>query len=422
MANYAVQADYDMNKSKDPTLQLYNPNTTTLQKGDNFLGSSAAIGAPTDQALQNAGVNRIYGSDRYQTASAFDNYLKAQQAPKVTDNSALIQQMYDQQLASAQAALRQSIQRNMGQYQNTIQNAPQQYQPLRDQASATGYKNLNSLREMLANNGQQGGVNRTDETAVNTETQNNINALNLQQQNVINTAQKAITDLQASGNLQEAQLVAQNASEKLRALIDESNRVQSTGYQYSQDAIKNAMNEAQLTGTYNGQQTLAAQNAQNSQALNLAQLMGIYNGQPTLAAKDAQQQQALNLAQLLGVYDGQPTLSARQLQQSADQFNSDQAYKYAALAASQMKSSSPSVSQQQYNDKQTSTQNTSRAMDYLNKWASGQALDDNGQNLGRATRNDILSWVSQHAGELNSQGVDVNKLQSWADQTFQWNP
>lgn len=174
----------------------------------------------------------------------------------VTNNSGQITDMYGQQLAAAQAALKASIQQSMGQYQDTIKNAPGQYQPLRDQASYAGATNLQNNNEMLANDGQQGGVNRTENTAINSSTENNINTLNAQQQQVIDTANKAINDLQAQGDIKGAELVAQNASDKIKALIDESNRVDSTTYSRGQDAFNNGINIAGLTGTYNGNQTI----------------------------------------------------------------------------------------------------------------------------------------------------------------------
>jgi hypothetical protein len=53
--------------------------------------------------------------------------------------------------------------------------------------------------------------------------------------------------------------------------------------QYNQNF---GLSEAALTGTYNGQPTLAAQQQQFQQALDAAGVTGMYNGQPTLAAKN----------------------------------------------------------------------------------------------------------------------------------------
>lgn len=157
-------------------------------------------------------------------------------ATPVKDNSAQISDMYAQNLAASQAALKASIQQSMGTYQRTIQNAPGTYQPLRNQVSYAGASSMQNLKEMLANNGQQGGVNRTEQTQVNSNTENNINSLNLQQQSVINEANQAISDLQAQGDIKGAELVAQNASERIRAMIAEASRVDEMNYTRGRDA------------------------------------------------------------------------------------------------------------------------------------------------------------------------------------------
>lgn len=465
-----------------------------------FVGADrAATNKMYQDAIGSTGKNAgdLYKYNGVSISDGYDSSKPRQQAiqppaytpPPVQDNSALIKQMFDEQKAATVAQLKQAILTSQKQYQDTISStpgtydklrnavqsnynnatgayqsvidkAPGQYQPLRDQASAAGYKNLSSLREMLANQGQQGGVNRTDETAVNTATGNQINALNLQQQNtmndansainnlnkdkelkladlatqqqqVIDQANRAIADLQASGNLQEAQMVAQNASDKIRALIDEGNRVQSTSYQYSQDAMANARADAGLTGYLNGTQTMAGRANDVNTALSQAQLRevtdpnSVTNQLARLNLNTAQ----LNYAALPDQLKAQAEKIAQDLQLGKINLQTAQTqldYLPSQIQASLTKatsgSSAPSVTEQNYNDKQSAVQNTSQAMDYLNKWASGQALDNNGQNLGRATRDGILSWINQNSGELTRQGIDVNSLYKWADQTFQWNP
>lgn len=243
-------------------------------------------------------------------------------APSVTNNSNQISQMYQDQLSTAQAALQQAIQKSMQGYQTTIANAPGQYQPARDQASAAGFQQLNALKEMLANNGQDGGVNRTESTAVNSATQNNINALNLQQQNAVNSANQSINTLRSNGDLQSAQLVSQNASDKLQALIGEQNRVDADTYTRLQNSIKNAQADSTITGNYNGSPTLAARDAAIKNAQADSAITGNYQGNPTLAAKNDQATQALQLAQLLGkTADGTETMAGK----TADLANQAQA-------------------------------------------------------------------------------------------------
>jgi len=58
-------------------------------------------------------------------------------------------------------------------------------------------------------------------------------------------------------------------------------------------AFTNALNEAAVTGKYNGQETQAAQAQQFGQGITAAGVTGMYNGAPTLAAQ-AQQQKTAN--------------------------------------------------------------------------------------------------------------------------------
>lgn len=72
------------------------------------------------------------------------------------------------------------------------------------------------------------------------------------------------------------------------------------------------LNLAGLTGSINGQPTLAAQNQGFQNALAAGQLTGMYNGQQTLPAQQLAQQYGLNLAALSGqLPNGDPTLAAQ---------------------------------------------------------------------------------------------------------------
>ena len=121
-----------------------------------------------------------------------------------------------------------------------------------------------------------------------------------------------------------------------------------------------------------------------------------------------------------------------QMAMQKQQFAADQAFKQkqlassnanaaASLRASQARASAPKAPKAPTAAQRTSTA-TGQAQNYLNAWAEGKATDDNGKNIGRATRDGILNWVNQNAGDLTSQGVNANNLHSWADKTFLWNP
>lgn len=166
--------------------------------------------------------------------------------------------------------------------------------------------------------------------------------------------------------------------------------------------IQNAQNDAQITGMYNGKPTLQQKQFNHSvdqdnfnNGINLGQLTGTYGDQPTLSAKA----QALQNAQFYA-----------NLSQDNSQFNQK-------LAADMYNSSNKAPTQSQQTD-----QITGQAMDYLNKWASGQARDDNGNLLPRATADQIQAWVKAHSGELEAQGADITKIAKYATDNFDWNP
>jgi hypothetical protein len=107
---------------------------------------------------------------------------------------------------------------------------------------------------------------------------------------------------------------------------------QSVANQYNLGQGQLGLSAGELTGNYNGQQTLGAQNLDlarlanqqqyglSSQNLDLQRQLGLGNlgisqGQLDLARTGQQQQNAIDLANLTGSYNGQSTLGAQQLAQ-----------------------------------------------------------------------------------------------------------
>lgn len=156
----------------------------------------------------------------------------------VADNTAAITKSYEEQKTAALAALRAAIQKSKGQYQSTIASAPETFRPLKDQTTVVANQQLNRLRESMAEQGQAGGVSRSEELAVNTARENNLNALEQQQREVITQAQNAINDLESSGQLEEAKIVAENANNRIRALMEEANRVSAETYTRERTALE----------------------------------------------------------------------------------------------------------------------------------------------------------------------------------------
>ena len=251
-------------------------------------------------------------------------------APTVKDNSSQYKEMYDQSLAAARAALQASIQQSMGTFNKTIADAPGTFNPLENKASVTGAQNMQNLQEMLGNNGQQGGVNRTEETQVNANTENQINGFEMQKQKVISDAKQDIADLQSQGNLKDAELVAQNAQERIKALIDEANRVDTIGYARGRDTLSDtrytdetAYNRSRDTVadtgyTAYGKQTIAGKQADAS----------IANTQANTVGQLIQNQFAPQIAQ--GTIDAQKATTAYQTMVNAS-YPQEEALKIAGI-------------------------------------------------------------------------------------------
>ena len=140
------------------------------------------------------------------------------------DNDNNTSDMYDEQMKALRAQIKAGIAKAKGQYTNIINQAPQTYQPLRNQVSLGKEQQLQSLRESLANQGNRGGTGR--QAMLNTETAagNQMNDINLQQQNTINDANRGIADVEQQGKFQESQLTAELAAQKLQAIMAQEQR------------------------------------------------------------------------------------------------------------------------------------------------------------------------------------------------------
>jgi hypothetical protein len=139
-------------------------------------------------------------------------------------SSGSLDDAYDEQRKALLNQLRASIAKAKGNYQDIINKAPQTYQPLRNQTELSKEQQLAAMREALANQGNRGGTGRQELLNINTAAGNAINDINLQQQNVINEANRGISDLEQQGKIQESQITADLAAQKLRDIIAQQQR------------------------------------------------------------------------------------------------------------------------------------------------------------------------------------------------------
>jgi hypothetical protein len=135
-----------------------------------------------------------------------------------------IDDMYDEQRKALLAQLRSQISQARAGYQDIISKAPQTYQPLRNQTELSREQQLAAMMEALANQGNRGGTGRQALLDINTAAGNRMNEINLQQQNVVNQANQAIANLEQQGKIQESQITADLAAQKLQEIIAQQQR------------------------------------------------------------------------------------------------------------------------------------------------------------------------------------------------------
>jgi hypothetical protein len=213
----------------------------------------------------NQGTTNQYSNLQYSNLQqAIQQPAIQQPAPKkdyaytaATDNSGLITKSYDEQKSSALTALKAAIEKAKGGYNTLSTEAKTSFDPLKNQTTVAKNEQLGRLRESMANQGQLGGVSRSEELQVQTSAEEKLNSINQQQQQVIDDANKSIAELEANGQLQEAQVVSENANNKIKALMEEANRVDTTNYSRKQDALTNQR--------YDEQTALEAQRYANTQ-------------------------------------------------------------------------------------------------------------------------------------------------------------
>jgi hypothetical protein len=373
---YATQKDYDSNKSKDPSLQLYDPNKTTFKAGDYFLGGSAAVGSPTDDYLKSLGIQRIYGNDAQGTGTAYDKYLATNQA--------------NMQLAPQIAALKAKLNSGKSEYDSTISqlrdslsgNVASLNQGI-DAAKGQNLVSIAQVRRLMDNN-----RDRTNE---------NLNSQGLLNSGIRNYEQRQINS-QESGSIQDKQAELANTIQQIKAKIAEAqaaeaNQEQSLLNEYN----TNSGDLNSQIATYQAQiPTLANQIYTDKQSANSA---AEYQ-----TAKD-QRELALKIADLMGYYDGQPTRAT---------INDQNDYALSRYKAYSSGNSGLSLSEQKYYDQKAGDQNIAMAIQGLENMANG-TMDGN-----RYGRSDILNYIVNNAYDLTANGIDVNDLYNWASNKYTW--
>lgn len=144
--------------------------------------------------------------------------------PTTPDYSSQISGMFNAERDMLLNQLKQKIAESKAQQDGIIKNAPKQFDPLRAQSELSKGQQLRSVLERNALMGDRGGIGRSAALQTQTAGENRLNAINLQQQDVIDTANQRIADLESQGRFEEADIIQRQKLAELQALMKESQR------------------------------------------------------------------------------------------------------------------------------------------------------------------------------------------------------
>lgn len=298
-------------------------------KGATDLRKSLGIASDT---LSLGDVNELIRLKQTEQAKAQPIAAQPTAPAQTVDTQSLINQLAEAQKQKNIASLGQAYQTSLGTLAEEEKQIAPQYEAQRTQAKIQNQMQMKAFENWLANQGlsasgaaPQGAISQT------VALQNTLGSSQLAQQKALEDVARRRTQLgtdyqfglanaEADVNIsamqnalnqanQDAQLALQkrsmdlqeqgmNADEAYRQATFEYQKIQDTkafDYTAQQDAINQAMNEAALTGMYQGQQTLQGKAAQSdlaTQALQQQILQGQVNTLPYETQLLAQQVQA----------------------------------------------------------------------------------------------------------------------------------
>lgn len=279
-------------------------------RGDYNIGSTSgqqiAAGLPTGQSFKAAdgstwtknanGTVSVTQSDGYFTQNAYTPVQPQQQTTPTVhtsdDINALLEEKYRAAQKQALAQSAYAVEQGTSDIRSQLQQQLPSYQAMREQSAANTQTDLDNLALRSALQGNRGGIGERQYGVVQASGQDRLLEINLEQKNLENTAAKQIADLESQGRFQDAQTVASLAQAKISELINEAQNLRNINIQQEQFNQNFGLQEANLTGYYGGNRTVAGQQFDFSKDTTIADLLGQYNGSPTLAAQQLQQQQS----------------------------------------------------------------------------------------------------------------------------------
>jgi hypothetical protein len=163
----------------------------------------------------------------------------------LTDVNAQINKIYDQQKATQLASFNADKTAAINKLNAQKKDTSVAYQGQRNQADVVSAQNVQKLRELMAANGlNASGENVTAQAGANSDRQNSINSLNLQEQSAVRDINNQINDQNNPARQQAA--VAQIESERAKALLEGKNTAEEKAWREYTYNNMSASDKAQL--------------------------------------------------------------------------------------------------------------------------------------------------------------------------------
>jgi hypothetical protein len=163
----------------------------------------------------------------------------------LTDVNSQINKIYDQQKATQLASFNADKNAAINKLNAQKKDTSVAYQGQRNQADVVSAQNVQKLRELMAANGlNASGENVTAQASANSDRQNSINSLNLQEQSAVRDINNQINDQNNPARQQAA--VAQIESERAKALLDGKNTAEEKAWREYTYNNMSASDKAQL--------------------------------------------------------------------------------------------------------------------------------------------------------------------------------
>lgn len=267
--------DYIKNTSRYYTLRQQNP--TTYQNSDYanngiIQGNAFSQGATPGNGVGNGGAGMAgYGSGSYSYSPGQVGDANGGSFSRNSDLSGYLDAW--RQAANKQATnqIDYAVNKGVNDLQRAEEDAKVQFQTQRNQVDADEARNLDNAALYAELRGDRGGIGQQQYSSVQNNAAQNRQTVNSAQVKLATDTQRQIADLRAQGEFQKADKLLEISQSYLQQLV--SLEQWAAEYDLSAAQFNESVRQwekeyelsvANLMGTYNGQQTLSARNAQAS--------------------------------------------------------------------------------------------------------------------------------------------------------------